>query len=84
VKAKIRAGVQARNRAILLEKLKVLGMTEDEWNAKKKEIKYLRERVRRAKHANNKYKAAFEEQRLKEALKKTKVSKEDDKKVRRA
>ena len=51
VRAKIAAGVQARNRAVLLEKLKKLGMTEEEWLAKKKEIKYLRERVRRAKIA---------------------------------
>lgn len=51
VKAKIAAGVRARNRAILLEKLKRLGLTEEQWMAKKKEIKYLRERVRRAKVA---------------------------------
>ena len=48
-RAKIAAGVRARNRAILLEKLKRLGLSEEEWYAKKKEIKYLRERVRRAK-----------------------------------
>lgn len=53
-KAKIAAGVRARNRAILLQKLKHLGMTEEEYNQKKKEIKYLRERVRRAKLANRK------------------------------
>ena len=51
VRAKIAAGVKARNRAVLLEKLKKLGMTEEEWFAKTKEIKYLRERVRRAKIA---------------------------------
>lgn len=51
VKAKIAAGVRARNRANLLEKLKKLGMTEEEWLEKKKEIKYLRERVRKAKKA---------------------------------
>jgi hypothetical protein len=49
VRAKISAGVRARNRAVLLQKLKKLGMTEEEWFAKKKEIKYLRERLRRAK-----------------------------------
>ena len=48
-RAKIAAGVRARNRAVLLEKLKRLGMSEDEWLAKKREIKYLRERLRRAK-----------------------------------
>jgi hypothetical protein len=51
VRAKIAAAVNARNRSILLVKLKKLGMTEEEWFAKKKEIKYLRERVRRAKMA---------------------------------
>ena len=56
VKAKIRAGVVARNQAILAVKLKKLGMTEGEWITKKKEIKYLRERVRRAKLAVNKKK----------------------------
>jgi hypothetical protein len=51
VRAKIAAGVRARNRAVLLEKLKKLGMEEEEWLVKQKEIKYLRERVRRAKKA---------------------------------
>jgi hypothetical protein len=51
VKAKIAAGVRARNRKVLLEKLKKLNMTEEEWLAKKKEIKYLRERIRKAKKA---------------------------------
>jgi hypothetical protein len=50
-KAKIGAGVKARNRAILLEKLKLVNMSEDEYHAKQKEIKYLRERLRRAKLA---------------------------------
>jgi hypothetical protein len=36
---KISAGVRATNRAILLEKLKRLGMTEDEWFAKKRKEK---------------------------------------------
>lgn len=57
-RAKIAAGVRARNRAILLEKLKRLGMTEKEYEAKKKEIKYLRERIRRTKKANAKQKKA--------------------------
>jgi len=48
-KAKIAAAVRARNAAILKEKLKKFNMTEEEFRAKQKEIKYLRERVRRAK-----------------------------------
>ena len=48
-KAKIAAAVRARNQAILKEKLKLFNMTEEEFRAKQKEIKYLRERVRRAK-----------------------------------
>jgi hypothetical protein len=52
-KAKIAAGVRARNRAILLEKLEKLGMTEEAWFEKKKLLKYLRERVRRAKKAKD-------------------------------
>ena len=54
-KAKIAAGVKARNRAVLLEKLRRLGMSEEEYNQKTKEIKYLRERIRRTKKANNKH-----------------------------
>jgi hypothetical protein len=48
-KAKISAGVKARNRAILLEGLQELKMTQDEYEEKKKQVKYLRERVRVAK-----------------------------------
>ena len=64
VKAKIRAGVVARNQAILAVKLKKLGMTEGEWITKKKEIKYLRERVRRAKLAVNKKKEEMTQENL--------------------
>jgi hypothetical protein len=67
-KAKIAAGVRARNRAILLEKLKRLKMTEEEWFEKKREIKYLRERVRRAKQVNEKHKVAEAELKLKAAI----------------
>merc|ERR1712192_6452 len=67
-RAKIAAGVRARNRAILLEKLKRLGMSEEEYNQKKKEIKYLRERIRRSKLANEKHKAAEAELKLKAVL----------------
>jgi hypothetical protein len=52
-KSKIAAGVRARNREVLLKTLDRLNMTEDEWHQKKKEIKFLRERVRRAKKASN-------------------------------
>lgn len=68
VKAKISAGVRARNRAILMEKLKRLGMTEEEWFAKKKEIKYIRERLRRAKKANAHREAEVQERKLNEAI----------------
>jgi len=51
-KSKISAGVKARNRAILLRKLEKLGMTENEWNAKKKQIKLARERLRRQRKFN--------------------------------
>ena len=64
-RAKIAAGVRARNRAILLEKLKRLGLSEEEWMEKKREIKYLRERLRRAKLSNAKHQEA--EMKLKEA-----------------
>ena len=66
-KAKIAAGVRARNRTILLEKLKRLGMTEEEWLKKKKEIKYLRERVRKAKLSNANQQASLEK-KLKAAI----------------
>ena len=70
-KAKIAAGVRARNRTVLLEKLKRLGLTEEEWFVKKKEIKYLRERIRRSKKTNANHKAALAEQKLKAAIKAT-------------
>jgi hypothetical protein len=70
-KAKIAAGVRARNRTVLLEKLKRLGLTEEEWFTKKREIKYLRERIRRSKLTNANHKAALAEQKLKAAIKAT-------------
>lgn len=54
-KAKISAGVRARNHALLLVKLGKLGLTEEEWYQKKKQIKLLRERVRKAKLAAAKH-----------------------------
>jgi hypothetical protein len=77
VRAKISAGVRARNRAILLEKLKRLGMTEDEWFAKKKEIKYIRERLRRAKKANAHRQAEEAEMKLQEIIEMTTESGEN-------
>jgi hypothetical protein len=72
-KAKIAAGVRARNRTVLLEKLKRLGLSEEEYARKRKEIKYLRERVRRAKVANAQYKASTDDaaKQLQEALEAT-------------
>lgn len=69
-RAKIAAGVRARNRAILLEKLQKLGMTEEEWNAKKKQIKLARERLRRARKANEEREEEKEKQRKMEAFRK--------------
>lgn len=63
-RAKIAAGVRARNRSILLEKLKRLGLTEEEWFTKKKEIKYLRERIRRSKLSKRKQQQAEAERKL--------------------
>jgi NUMOD3 motif len=63
-RAKIAAGVRARNRAILLEKLKRLGLSEEDWHAKKKEIKYLRERIRRAKLSKKRLEQAEAERNL--------------------
>jgi NUMOD3 motif len=54
-KAKISAGVKARNHMLLLKKLELLNMTEEEWCIKKRQIKLLRERVRKAKIAATKY-----------------------------
>jgi hypothetical protein len=67
-KAKIAAGVRARNRAILLEKLEKMGMTEEEWFQKKKLLKYLRERVRRAKQAKDVKAVKLHQQSLDTAL----------------
>lgn len=78
-KSKIAAGVRARNRTVLLKKLKTLGMTEEEWDKKKKEIKYLRERVRRFKKANLKIEAELNAQRLQDALDATDATKKQNK-----
>mmetsp|Transcript_9828 Transcript_9828/g.20423 ORF Transcript_9828/g.20423 Transcript_9828/m.20423 type:complete len:371 (-) Transcript_9828:27-1139(-) len=72
-KAKIAAGVRARNRTILLQKLKRLGMTEEEHMLKKKEIKYLRERIRRAKLANKNHRDKKLEKKLQDVIDSTNV-----------
>mmetsp|Transcript_2479 Transcript_2479/g.5956 ORF Transcript_2479/g.5956 Transcript_2479/m.5956 type:complete len:368 (+) Transcript_2479:342-1445(+) len=72
-KAKIAAGVRARNRTILLQKLKRLGMTEEEYMLKKKEIKYLRERIRRAKLANKNHRDKKLEKKLQDVIDSTNV-----------
>jgi hypothetical protein len=64
-KAKIAVAVRARNAAILKEKLKKFDMTEEAFRAKQKEIKYLRERVRRAKVAAKKKRQQLDEGALK-------------------
>jgi molybdenum cofactor biosynthesis enzyme MoaA len=43
-------------------------MTEEEYDQKKKEIKYLRERVRRTKLANDRHAAGQAQKKLQEAL----------------
>jgi len=75
-KAKIAAGVRARNRTILLQKLKRLGMTEEEYILKKREIKYLRERIRKAKITNGRHRDKKLEKKLQDAIDAT-----DDKKI---
>eukprot|EP00531_Pseudo-nitzschia_arenysensis_P000018 CAMPEP_0116125342 /NCGR_PEP_ID=MMETSP0329-20121206/5761_1 /TAXON_ID=697910 /ORGANISM="Pseudo-nitzschia arenysensis, Strain B593" /LENGTH=373 /DNA_ID=CAMNT_0003619379 /DNA_START=405 /DNA_END=1526 /DNA_ORIENTATION=+ len=72
-KAKIAAGVRARNRTILLAKLKKLGMSEEEYMKKKKEIKYLRERIRRAKRANGKHRDKKLDKKLQDAIDATNI-----------
>jgi len=76
-KAKISAGVRARNQAILIVKLQKLGMTEEEWYAKKKKLKLVREKVRKAKVAVQKYQANSE--KIKEALAKERLTAEQGK-----
>lgn len=56
-KAKIGAGVRARNRLILLEKLKGWNMTEEDYNATKTKLKYIRERIRKQRLLNRKARA---------------------------
>lgn len=46
-KAKISAGVRARNRAALLKKIEAMGITEEEWLEQKRQTKLKREQIRR-------------------------------------
>ena len=48
-KAKISAGVRARNDELLQKKLQLMNLTEEEWYQKKRQNKLLRERVRKTK-----------------------------------
>jgi hypothetical protein len=51
-RARIAAGVRARNHTLLLQKLERLGMTEDEWNETKTKIKSIREGIRKGRQKN--------------------------------
>lgn len=53
VRARIAAGVRARNRAVFLKKLEDMGMTEEEYEAKKKEERRIKEAERRARRTEN-------------------------------
>eukprot|EP00535_Pseudo-nitzschia_heimii_P010260 CAMPEP_0197191078 /NCGR_PEP_ID=MMETSP1423-20130617/22736_1 /TAXON_ID=476441 /ORGANISM="Pseudo-nitzschia heimii, Strain UNC1101" /LENGTH=537 /DNA_ID=CAMNT_0042643617 /DNA_START=388 /DNA_END=2001 /DNA_ORIENTATION=+ len=53
VKARIAAGVRARNRQVFLKKLEDMGMTEEEYEAKKKEERRIKDAERRARRTAN-------------------------------
>ena len=53
VKARIAAGVRARNRQVFLKKLEDMGVTEEEYEAKKKEERRIKEAERRARRTAN-------------------------------
>lgn len=53
VKARIAAGVRARNRERFLEKLKGMGLTEEEYEAQKKEERRKKDAERRARRTEN-------------------------------
>jgi len=71
-RAKISAGVRARNRIALLKKLEKLGMTEEEYIRQKKDAKNQRENIRRRKVA--------EKKRMEKNLKKVPIEAEKQKK----
>jgi len=53
VKARIAAGVRARNRQVFLQKLEDMGITEEEYEAKKKEERRIKEAERRSRRTAN-------------------------------
>mmetsp|Transcript_1990 Transcript_1990/g.5278 ORF Transcript_1990/g.5278 Transcript_1990/m.5278 type:complete len:663 (-) Transcript_1990:1420-3408(-) len=53
VKARIAAGVRARNRQVFLQKLEDMGVTEEEYEAKKKEERRIKEAERRSRRTAN-------------------------------
>ena len=53
VKARIAAGVRAKNRRVFLQKLEDMGMTEEQYEAKKKEDRRVKEADRRARRTAN-------------------------------
>jgi len=53
VKARIAAGVRAKNRQVFLKKLEDMGMTEEEYEAKKKEERRIKEADRRSRRTAN-------------------------------
>jgi hypothetical protein len=60
-RAKIAAGVRARNREALLKKLAVLGLTEEEYEAKQKKVSNLRDRLWKLKKQNKEKAERFTE-----------------------
>jgi hypothetical protein len=53
VKARIAAGVRAKNRQVFLKKLEDMGLTEEQYEAKKKETRRVKEADRRARRTAN-------------------------------
>ena len=60
-RAKIAAGVRARNREALLQKLAVLGLTEDEYEAKQRKVSNLRDKLWKMKKQNKEKAERFTE-----------------------
>ncbi|GAX26253.1 hypothetical protein FisN_16Lh083 [Fistulifera solaris] len=60
-RAKIAAGVRARNREALLKKLAILGLTEEEYEAKQKKVSNLRDRLWKLKKQNKEKAERFTE-----------------------
>jgi hypothetical protein len=60
-RAKIAAGVRARNREALLKKLAVLGLTEEEYETKQKKVSNLRDRLWKLKKQNKEKAERFTE-----------------------